>query len=85
MDIAGKGIPGQAGDASMSFEKFVHRNLLVADCVQRIAASGKAGHLFEHSARFNPRVRELLAAQERLLNAAERLLEHCDSTEAQSA
>ncbi|MDB5974275.1 MAG: hypothetical protein JWR07_1035, partial [Nevskia sp.] len=34
----------------MSFEKFVHRNLLVADCVERIAASGKADHLFEHSA-----------------------------------
>jgi len=69
----------------MSFEKFVHRNLLVADCVERIAASGKADHLFEHSAQFNPKVRELLAAQERLLNAAERLLEHCDSAEVHSA
>lgn len=69
----------------MSFEKFVHRNSLVADCVQRIAASGKAGDLFEHSAAFNPRVRELLAAQERLLNAVERLLEHCDSPQVEAA
>ncbi len=68
----------------MSFEKFVHRNSLVADCVQRIVSSGKAGDLFEHSAQFNPKVRELLAAQERLLNAAERLLDHCDSLQAQA-
>jgi len=68
----------------MSFEKFVHRHSLLADCVQRIAASGRAGHLFEHSAEFNPKVRELLAAQERLLNAAERLLDHCDSLQVQA-
>ena len=63
----------------MSFEKFVHRNHLVAECVQRIAAYGNAGRLFEHSTEFNPKVRELLMAQERLLNAAERLMDHCDS------
>jgi len=69
----------------MSFEKFVHRNQLVAECLERIAATGNAGSLFEHSAEFNPKVRELLAAQERLLNAAERLLDHCESSPAKAA
>jgi len=49
-----------------------------------IASSGKAGHLFEHSAQFNPKVRELLAAQERLLNAPSALLDHCDSLQVQA-
>ena len=69
----------------MSVEKFVHRNQLLSECVERITSSGNAGRLFRHCAEFDPRVRELLAAQERLLNAAERLLDHCDSSRARAA
>ncbi len=69
----------------MSFDKFVHRNRLVAECVHRIAASGNAGRLFQHANGFDPVVRELLAAQERLLNAAESLLDRCEAAPAQAA
>ncbi len=63
----------------MSFEKFVHRNQLVAHCVERIVASGKADRLFGLTSEADPSVRQFLAAQERLLTAAERLLDHCES------
>lgn len=62
----------------MSFEKFVHRNRLTSDLLERIASSDGASRLFAHTQVVDPRVRALVAAQERLLSAAERLLEHCD-------
>jgi hypothetical protein len=61
----------------MSFEKFVHRNRLTSDLLDRIAASTDADRLFAHTDAVDPRVRALVAAQERLLSAAEKLLEHC--------
>lgn len=61
----------------MSFEKFVHRNRLTSDLLDRIAASSNANRLFSHADAVDPRVRDLVAAQERLLSAAEKVLEHC--------
>jgi hypothetical protein len=63
----------------MSFEKFVHRNRLTSDLLERIASSSDANRLFAHTDAVDPRVRALVAAQERLLSAAEKVLEHCGS------
>jgi hypothetical protein len=61
----------------MSFEKFLHRNELVAQCLEQIVASGAADRLFACAAGTDPSVREFVAAQERLLTAAETLLDRC--------
>lgn len=66
----------------MSFEKFLHRNRLMAQCLEQIVASGMAGRLFECPAAADPSVRQFVAAQQRLLTAAERLLDHCESARA---
>lgn len=63
----------------MSFEKFVHRNQLMAQCLEQIVASGVADRVFECAAGADPSVREFVAAQQRLLTAAERLLDRCES------
>ena len=65
----------------MSFEKFVYRNQLMLQCLENIAASNGVSGLFQYSSDLRPQVRELLAAQERLLTAAERVLERCQPTE----
>ena len=61
----------------MSLEKFAHRNRITAELLEKIAASSRAAELFTPHETVNPLVRELIAAQGRLLNAAERVLEHC--------
>jgi hypothetical protein len=61
----------------MSIEKFVHCNRLTSDLLERIASSSDAGRLFSHAEVVDPHVRALIAAQERLLSAAEKVLEQC--------
>ena len=61
----------------MSFDKFVYRSQLTAQCLDQIVSIGGASSIFAPSSEHSPQVRELLAAQERLLSAAESLLESC--------
>jgi hypothetical protein len=63
----------------MSFEKFVHRNRLTSDLLERIASRSDATSLFAHTDAVDPDVRALVAAQERLLSAAEKVLERSGS------
>lgn len=63
-------------------EKFVHRNRLVAQRLEQIAASVHAARLFERPLDASAELRTLLAAQERLLNAAERMLDRAASAPA---
>lgn len=61
----------------MSVEKFIRRNAVVTQCLSRIAEHDDARKLLGPSLRFDVDIRELLSAQERLLNAAEHVLERC--------
>jgi hypothetical protein len=66
----------------MSVRKFVQRSELTARCLRQIGESREGQRLLTPS--FNPdaEVRALLHAQERLLNAAERVLERCRRSDA---
>lgn len=59
----------------MSLEKFVYRNRLLIEHLEAIATGANVTRLFVHTGKFDPYVRDFLSAQERLLTAAERLLE----------
>lgn len=59
----------------MSLEKFQRRSEILHQRMQQISRSRDAGQLLQHRRHFNPEVRSLLVAQERLLDAAERLID----------
>jgi len=59
----------------MTFDKFMKRSQLISEHIQRIASSAAAVSRFDTQAPTNPLLREVFSAQERLLIAAEELLE----------
>jgi len=59
---------------NMTLEQFIRRNGIIAQHLEQIAAMNGAEHLLEFSLNFNPTMRDLLTAQERLLNAAEKVI-----------
>lgn len=63
----------------MSIE-FISRNRIVTQRLEQIAACDHASLLFGPSRSISEEVRVSLAAQERLLNAAERVLECCNTS-----
>lgn len=69
----------------MTAEKFARRNKLIADHLEEIArygdllSGGEVGGVLQP---VHPQFREVLQAQERLLNAVERLLEQMPKQQA---
>ncbi len=61
-----------------AFEKFSNRNLILAQYLERIAGCHLTGAL-DRLGRFSPDVRRLLAAQEKLLSAAEQVFEKLEA------
>jgi len=61
----------------MTIDKFVRRNQLLAEYLAQIAERRAEVGWGDSAAPLNAAFREVLAAQERLLTAAERLLERC--------
>ncbi len=59
----------------MTFDKFLKRNQMLAELLAEIAARREAVGWVNHAAPIESGLRDVLAAQERLLTAAERLLE----------
>ncbi len=59
----------------MTFEKFIKRSELIFDHMQQIAHSMTAVSRFDAMTPINPLLRDVIAAQERLLTATEKLLE----------
>ncbi|MDB5987087.1 MAG: hypothetical protein JWR16_2140 [Nevskia sp.] len=61
----------------MTFEKFLKRNKLIAEYLAQIALHRDAVGWVDSAMPLDASFRDVLAAQERLLTAAERLLESC--------
>ncbi len=59
----------------MTFDKFVKRSQLIFEHMQRIAHNTASMPRFDVLAPVDPLLRDVIAAQERLLTAAEELLE----------
>lgn len=59
----------------MTYEKFLRRNELIASCLAQIAQNKSLVAWVETARPADSGLRELLAAQERLLTAAERMLD----------
>jgi hypothetical protein len=69
----------------MTFDKFLKRNQLIADHLAQIAAHRHCIGWVDSATPLDMDLRDLLAAQERLVTAAERLLESCDKSSQSSA
>lgn len=61
----------------MTFDKFLKRNQLIADHLAQIAAHRDSIGWVDSATPLDTDFRDVLAAQERLVTAAERLLESC--------
>jgi|GEM_PF-2567331 len=63
----------------MTFDKFLKRNQLIADHLAQIAAHRDSIGWVDSATPLDADFRDVLAAQERLVTAAERLLDSCNA------
>jgi hypothetical protein len=63
----------------MTHEEFVSKNTLIAERLNKLAVATERMAWFGSAHTDNPRFRELMAAQNQLIKAADRLLEEYDA------